>query len=40
MQIFAHHTLAHSMEMNAQGLIALGVLVMAAVLYMAWRREK
>lgn len=40
MQIFAHHTLLHSIEMNTQGLAALGMLVLAVILVMAWRREK
>jgi len=40
MQIFAHHTVLHSIEMNVQTVIAGAIILLAVVIVMAWGRDK
>lgn len=40
MNIFAHHTVLHSIEMNTQQVLGLGLAVLMIAIILVWRREK
>ncbi len=40
MELFAHHTVLHSIEMNVQTVIAGAIILLAVAMVSYWGREK
>lgn len=40
MEIFAHHTATHSIQMNAQLVIGLALVALMIAVILVWRHEK